>query len=135
MNRIAIVMMLGAALAGGGCDKDSKGSGAADKANKTAGVNAGEKTSSGERKVAVEVGRSGYTPARIEASGGEKLVLAFTRTADTECGRYIKVASGEPRELPLNQTVEIPIDVPQTGEVRFVCGMDMMAGAVVVAQK
>jgi plastocyanin domain-containing protein len=135
MKRIGLVMMLAAAFALGGCGKDSKGSGGAGKANKTAPITAGEQTATGERRVAIDVGKTGYTPSRIEAKAGEKLILAFTRTADTECGKFVKVAGGEQKELPMNQVVELPVDVPQDGEVRFACGMDMLTGTVIVAAK
>jgi plastocyanin domain-containing protein len=138
MKRIALVMMLAVATiatASCGKDEDKRGGGAAAKASKTASITAGEKTATGERRVAIDVGRTGYTPSRIEATAGEKLILAFTRTADTECGKYVKVAGGEAKELPMNQAVELPVDVPQDGEVRFACGMDMLTGTVIVAAK
>ena len=37
-------------------------------------------------------------------------------------------------DLPMNTPVEVPVTVPQTGEVGFACGMDMFHG-VVVAEK
>jgi len=126
----ALALVLALPLAGG-CAKKGGGDVAEKKA---AGVTAGTVNEKGERRVPVEVGKEGYAPDKIAAKAGEKLVLVFTRTYDTECGRYVKVAGGEAKELPLNQPVEIPVDVPQSGNVKFVCGMDMMTGTVVVAQ-
>lgn len=92
-------------------------------------------TVDGKRAVAIEVGKTGFQPDAIEASAGEALVLEFTRTADTECGRYVKVADGEQVELPMNEPVAIPVTMPTDGELRFACGMDMMTGVVKVAAK
>jgi plastocyanin domain-containing protein len=126
---LALAFLLALPLAA--CNKHS-GEGAGKKA---ADVTAGTVNDKGERRVPVEVGKEGYSPDEIAAKAGEKLVLVFTRTFDTECGRYVKVAGGEAKELPLNQPVEIPVDVPQTGVVKFVCGMGMMTGQVIIATK
>ncbi len=83
------------------------------------------------RDVAITVTASGYEPARIEAAPGESLNLVFTRTAESECAEYVKVAGGEKHELPLNEAVSIPVSVPESGEITFACGMDMMTGVVV----
>jgi len=83
------------------------------------------------RRVAIEVQRTGYVPNTIAAAPGEKLVLVFTRTADTECGRYITVQGTDiEKELPMNQPVEVPVAAPASGELVFACGMDMMHGLV-----
>jgi plastocyanin domain-containing protein len=113
----------------------NKGGDSGEAGKKPAGITAGTVNDKGERRVPVEVGKQGYVPEEIAAKAGEKLVLVFTRTYDTECGRYVKLAGGEAKELPLNQPVELPVDVPQSGAVKFVCGMDMMTGQVVVASK
>lgn len=91
-------------------------------------------TPAADGKVAIDVGKKGYTPDRIEAAPGQDLTLVVTRTADTKCGEFFKVAGGEQVELPLNTPVEFPVKVPDDGEVRFTCGMDMMTG-VIVANK
>ena len=83
------------------------------------------------RRVAIEVGTSGYAPDRVEATPGEKLVLVFTRTADSECAKFVKVGDGEKTELPLGEPVEIVVTAPESGEVGFACGMDMLTGTIV----
>ena len=35
------------------------------------------------------------------------------------------------KDLPLNETVEIEVEVPESGELKFACGMDMYRGKVV----
>lgn len=96
-------------------------------------VTAGTTGSDGLRHVAVEANKEGYTPDKIAGKPGEKLVLVFTRTADSECISQLKAPDGKLVDLPMNKPVEVAVTVPQTGEVGFACGMDMFHG-VVVAQ-
>jgi plastocyanin domain-containing protein len=126
MKRLSVIV-IAAFLALGAC-KGSDGEADQDKGAAPATTSA-----DGTRTFAIEVGKSGYQPDAIEAKAGESLVLQFTRTADTECGRYIKVADGEQVELPMNEPVAVPLTMPADGEVRFACGMDMMTGVVKVA--
>jgi plastocyanin domain-containing protein len=35
-------------------------------------------------------------------------------------------------DLPMNQPVEIAVTAPASGKLTFVCGMDMMQGAIIV---
>lgn len=103
------------------------------KAPAAAPVTAGQIGSDGLRHIPVEANKEGYTPDKIAGKPGEKLVLVFTRTADSECISQIKVGSAAPVDLPLNQPTEVAVTVPQSGELGFACGMDMFHG-VVVAQ-
>ena len=86
----------------------------------------------GVRRVPVEVGTTGYDPATIWADAGEKLVLVFHRTVEGDCLSQVKVADGPLVDLPMDKTVEVPVTVPQTGKVTFVCGMDMQKGEIAV---
>jgi plastocyanin domain-containing protein len=94
-------------------------------------VTAGTVGSDGVRRVAVEAGLQGYQPERIGGKPGEKIVLVFTRTADSACIEQLKTPDGKLVDLPKGHPVEVAVTVPQTGEVGFVCGMDMIRGAVV----
>jgi plastocyanin domain-containing protein len=89
--------------------------------------------SDGARHVAIEANKEGYTPDKIAGKPGEKLVLTFTRTADSSCIAQLKAPDGAMVDLPLGKPVDVAVTVPQTGEVGFACGMDMFHG-VVVAQ-
>jgi plastocyanin domain-containing protein len=93
----------------------------------------GQRSPDGIRHVAIEANKDGYTPAKIDGKPGEKLVLVFTRTADSSCISQLKAPDGNMVDLPMNKPVEVAVTVPQTGEVGFACGMDMFHG-VVVAQ-
>jgi plastocyanin domain-containing protein len=127
MSRL-LVLALGLVLAVS-CDKGT--SDAKPKA-KEAPVTAGTVTN-GVRKIDVEAGKSGYVPERIVGKPGEKLVLVFKRTVEGECLAELKTPDGKLVQLPMNQTVEVPITVPTSGELAFACGMDMFKG-VIVAQ-
>ena len=125
MIRIALALVLFAAC--------SKSTDAKPKAAPPAPVTAGKVGADGLRHVPVEANKEGYTPDKIAGKPGEKLVLVFTRTADSECISQVKVGSAAPVDLPLNKPTDVAITVPQSGQVDFACGMDMFHG-VVVAQ-
>lgn len=85
------------------------------------------------RRVAVEVGASGYEPSEIQATAGEPLTLVFTRVSDEGCGQELVIASQDiRRDLPLNEAVEVTFTPTAAGRLRFTCGMDMYDGAIVV---
>ena len=94
-------------------------------------VTAGTVGADGVRHVAVEASLKGYQPERIGGRPGEKLVLVFTRTADSACIEQLKTPEGKVIDLPKGKPVEVAVTVPQNGEVGFACGMDMVRGAVV----
>lgn len=86
------------------------------------------------RRIDIKVDDKGYHPPAAPARAGEKLVLAFTRTADNECVREI-IVDGKTTELPLNKPVEIATTMPASGDLVFTCGMKMFEGRVAVAKK
>lgn len=89
--------------------------------------------SDGRREVAVQVGAQGYEPAEVTAAAGSPLRLVFTRTTDEGCGQQLVFPTLDiRRDLPLNQPVAVDLTVPESGRVRFTCGMDMYDGALVV---
>jgi plastocyanin domain-containing protein len=88
-------------------------------------------SSDGARHIAIEANKDGYTPASIPGKPGEKLVLTFTRTADSSCIAQLKAPDGKMVDLPMNTPVDVAVTVPQTGKVEFACGMDMFHGEVV----
>jgi plastocyanin domain-containing protein len=121
MLRISIVV----ALALVACKKESKVEPAAPPAS------AGTVGADGVRRIAVEAGAEGYKPDRIGGKPGEKLMLVFTRTVDSTCVEQLKTPDGTLVDLPKGKPVEVAVTVPQTGEVGFACGMDMLHGKVV----
>ncbi|PRP90641.1 hypothetical protein ENSA5_63120 [Enhygromyxa salina] len=128
----------------GGADEAAKTDDKAAKADKAEKPEAGEKPGAGEKpegevaelggdgRVDVIVDAGGYHPDEIRAPAKSKVTLAFTRTTEQGCGQDLVIASMEiDKKLPLNETVEIEVEVPETGEVKFACGMDMYRGKVV----
>jgi plastocyanin len=86
-------------------------------------------------RVEVKVDASGYHPATINAPAGAKITLAFTRTTAAGCGQQLVLADLDiDRELPVDETVEIEVEVPASGELGFACGMNMYKGKVVATQ-
>lgn len=83
-------------------------------------------------RVDIEVDAGGYHPAEISAPAKAKVTLAFKRTTDQGCGQELVIEAMElKKDLPLNETVEIEVEVPESGELKFACGMDMYRGKVV----
>ncbi len=108
------------------CKKDEK----KDSPPKEAPVTAGTVTD-GVRRIDVKASENGYEPERIAGKPGEKVVLVFTRTVEGECLAQLKTPDGKLVDLPMNKPVEVPVTVPETGELAFACGMDMFKGTVV----
>lgn len=128
--RTTLAVALGLSLAVAGCNKDSadgKGKGP----SQPTPVTAGKVEADGTRKIAIEANTKGYVPDRIGGKPGEKLVLVFTRTADSSCIAQLKTPDGKTIDLPMNTPVEVAVTVPANGEVGFACGMDMFRGAVI----
>lgn len=98
---------------------------AAAKPSKVAQVDAGA-------RVEVLVDAGGYTPAEIQAPPKTKITLAFKRTTEQGCGQELVIKTMElEKDLPLDEVVEIEVEVPESGELGFACGMDMYKGKVV----
>jgi plastocyanin domain-containing protein len=130
--RTLATLILGAAvatsLALGACKKSEN---AAPPAPTTATPTTGTVGADGVRRIEITASEKGYVPDRIEGKPGEKLVLVFTRTIDGECLEKVKVAGGAAIELPKDKPVDVPVEVPASGEVKFACGMDMFTGVIV----
>jgi plastocyanin domain-containing protein len=100
----------------------------------TATLSTGTVGADGVRTIAITARADGYAPDRIPGKPGEKLKLVFTRTVEGECLAELKTPDGKSVALPMNTPTEVAVTVPQDGEVKFACGMDMYH-AVIVAEK
>ncbi|HEY5937576.1 MAG TPA: cupredoxin domain-containing protein [Kofleriaceae bacterium] len=125
MLRFAVVVLVLA-----GCEKGAS----KPKAKEPATLSTGTVAPDGVRSIKIEAGKDGYVPERIPGKPGEKLNLVFTRTVEGECLRELKTPDGKIVELPMNKPYEIAVTVPQSGEVKFACGMDMFFGVIVAEQ-
>ena len=81
----------------------------------------------------VLVGEKGYEPARVSLRAGTPAQITFVRTTDQTCGTEVVFPSLKiKRALPLNEPVVIAFTPSKTGEISFVCGMNMLRGTVAV---
>lgn len=86
-----------------------------------------------DSRVSVEVTQQGFVPKDIPAKVGQAVTLVVTRKTDLTCAKQIVFADlGVQKALPLNQAVEITVTPTKAGDLRFACGMDMIAGKLVV---
>ena len=81
----------------------------------------------------VLVTEKGYEPAKLTLRAGEPARITFVRTTDKTCGTEVVFPSlNIRRPLPLNEPVVIEFTPKASGEIGFVCGMNMLRGAVIV---
>jgi RND family efflux transporter MFP subunit len=79
------------------------------------------------------VTEQGYEPASLTVPTGKPVTLTFIRKVDPSCGDTLSFPSlGVDRKLPLNTPVKVEITAQKVGKIRFVCGMEMYKGVVVV---
>lgn len=91
----------------------------------------GAPTASQEAKVLVT--EKGYEPAKLTVRAGQPARITFVRTTDKTCGTEVVCPSlSIRRPLPLNEAVVIEFTAKESGEIGFVCGMNMLRGTVVV---
>lgn len=81
--------------------------------------------------VEITVTEKGFEPSSVDIEPGVSLVLNVTRKTDATCATTIKVPSKKiTKDLPLNKAVKIELGKLPKGEVKFLCGMDMLSGIV-----
>jgi RND family efflux transporter MFP subunit len=81
----------------------------------------------------VTVSDQGYEPSKLSLRAGVPARITFVRTSEKTCGTEVVFPSlNIRRPLPLNQPVDIEFTAEETGDVAFVCGMNMLRGTVVV---
>jgi membrane fusion protein, heavy metal efflux system len=81
----------------------------------------------------ITVGEQGFEPSRMTLRAGAPARLTFVRATDKTCATAVVFPSlNLRRELPLNQPVEIAVTPQKTGEIQFVCGVNMLRGAIVI---
>lgn len=92
-----------------------------------------EQAQSGGQTVALAVTEQGFTPERVKVKKSEPVTLVITRKTDKTCATAINIPDyGIQRELPLNQAVTVNFSPKKTGEIKYVCGMGMPGGVIVV---
>ncbi|ACL63681.1 conserved hypothetical protein [Anaeromyxobacter dehalogenans 2CP-1] len=87
----------------------------------------------GVRTIPVTVTSDGFTPAEVKAKTGETVKLVVTRKVQRTCATEIVMKDfGVNQPLPLDQAVTVTVKPKAPGTYRFACGMDMIAGNLVV---
>jgi plastocyanin domain-containing protein len=85
--------------------------------------------------VEVAVTEDGFSPSPVKVQAGKDVTLRITRKTDSTCARKVQIPSKKLNaELPLNKPVDLKLGKLEKGEIKFGCGMDMMVGAVVLAE-
>jgi plastocyanin domain-containing protein len=86
-----------------------------------------------EQRVHISVTRNGFEPAQVKLKTGQPVRLVVTRKTDRTCATEIVLKEyGIKKDLPLNKAVEVVFTPRKPGSLRYACGMDMIAGQLVV---
>jgi len=82
---------------------------------------------------AIAVTDQGFEPAETKVPKGHPVTLVITRKTDQTCAKEVVFPSLDRRyTLPLNQPVRVTLPATQGGEIRYVCGMNMLGGEIVI---
>lgn len=94
----------------------------------------GKETAKGKEQVfTMEVTKEGFVPAEIKVKAGQPVKLVVTRKVERTCATDIVIKDfGISKPLPLNQPVDVTFTPSKPGKIRYACGMDMIAGVIVV---
>jgi plastocyanin domain-containing protein len=85
--------------------------------------------------VDLAVTENGFEPASVNVKANTRVTLKITRKTDSTCATQIQIpAKNIKTDLPLNKTVTVELGKLEKGEIRFGCGMDMMAGGQIHVQ-
>ncbi len=90
---------------------------------------------SGKTGQAIEIAvtSDGFVPASIKVKHDQPVKLVVTRKTDRTCATEIVIKDqGINQRLPLNQPVVVEFTPKRAGQLRYACGMDMIAGVIVV---
>lgn len=86
------------------------------------------------RTIEIAVTENGFEPARVKVTKGEPLKLVVTRKTDQTCAKQIVIPDENIKaDLPLDKPVTLTFTPKRAGELKYACGMDMIAGVLVVA--
>lgn len=81
----------------------------------------------------ITVSKDGFEPKSIAVKKGQRVKLAFVRTDEENCGEEIVFPTLDIKKpLPLNEAVPVEFTAPESGEIAFTCGMNMLRGKILV---
>ena len=83
--------------------------------------------------IKVTVSKNGYEPSEIKLEKGKSAKIAFYRSDAENCGGEVVFSKlNITKKLPVGETVTVEFTPPDSGEISFACGMNMMQGKVLV---
>ena len=83
--------------------------------------------------IAIVLTEQGFEPEAVTVSAGQPVRLVVTRTTERTCAtEFVMKEHHIHKALPLDTPVEITFTPKKTGELRYACAMDMIAGKVIV---
>ena len=86
-----------------------------------------------EQRIVITVTKNGFEPASIHLKSGQPVRLVVTRKVERTCATDIVVRDfGIKKPLPLNKPVEVRFTPRKSGNIRYACAMDMIAGSLIV---
>ena len=86
-----------------------------------------------EQRVSIRVTNKGFEPSTVKVEVGRPVVMVVTRTTEKTCAKEIVIQERKIHQaLPLDRAVEIRFTPRKRGTLRYACGMDMIAGTLVV---
>lgn len=86
-------------------------------------------------RVDIVVTSAGFEPKNVTVPRGKPVILRFERRVERTCGtEVVMTVDGQKieRELPLNESVEVPVTFGTAGVVSYSCSMDMLRGSITV---
>ena len=75
----------------------------------------------------------GFEPSALTFRAGVPVRITVVRTTDETCAKEIVIPAFDlKRALPLNAAVNIEFTPEKAGELKFLCGMEMLHGTITV---
>ena len=82
--------------------------------------------------IEIKVTENGFEPSSIDVRPNVPVILEVKRETDDTCATEIQIPEKKiKRKLPLNKVVAINLGALKQGEIRFGCGMKMMAKGMI----
>lgn len=86
--------------------------------------------------IQVTVDEQGFHPASLTVKAQVPAKITFLRTTDKTCATAVVIPGYNiKKELPLNKPITVELRPQKTGEIGFICGMQMFKGKLVVTDK
>ncbi len=84
----------------------------------------------------VTVDEKGFHPSSLTLKTNVPSRIMFLRIADVPCATSVVIPDYKiKQELPLNKPVVISLTPRKAGDITFMCGMGMLKGKLVAAEK